>query len=175
LDVGPVYIDGRWQTTGRALDVTDKYTGQLMARVAACGPAEVEAACTAAKRSLAESPLTPWQRYEILSRTSAALLARREEFARTIAREAGKPLKDAVAEVSRAANTFRLSAEEATRIHGEMVPLGSAGTERRFAYTVQVPVGVVCAIRGGPASGTWAGSSSTIPPPTGRTRCPTAG
>jgi len=116
-----------------------------MARVARSGPGEVEAALEAAQRAFRE-PLTPWQRYQILSRVSASLLARREEIALTIAREAGKPLKEALVEVGRAANTFRLSAEEATRIHGEMVPLGSAGTENRFAYTIRVPVGVVCAI-----------------------------
>ncbi|MDA8334058.1 MAG: aldehyde dehydrogenase family protein [Peptococcaceae bacterium] len=146
MKIQPLYIDGRWRTTGDHLGVTNKYTGEVMAKVAVSGPAEVDAACAAARRALAESPLTPWQRYQILSRVSAAILERREEIALTIAREAGKPLKEALVEAGRAANTFRLSAEEATRIHGEMVPLGSAGTENRFAYTIRVPVGVVCAI-----------------------------
>lgn len=84
--------------------------------------------------------------HEILSRVSFALQTKRDEIALTIAREAGKPLKEALVEVGRAANTFRLSAEEATRIHGDMVPLGSAGTENRLAYTIRVPMGVVCAI-----------------------------
>ncbi len=64
-----------------------------------------------------------------------------------MAYEAGKPLRDALAEVERAADTFTWAGEEAKRIHGEMVPLeATPGSENRLAFTIRVPVGVVCAI-----------------------------
>jgi acyl-CoA reductase-like NAD-dependent aldehyde dehydrogenase len=71
----------------------------------------------------------------------------REPMARLIAREAGKPLRDAYVEVDRGCETLRLSAEEATRIAGEEVPIASApGAENRLAFTIRRPYGVVLAI-----------------------------
>lgn len=142
----PIYINGEWRTTEKFVPVTNKYTGRVIARVAAASWEEVEEAVAAAERAFRKNALPPWRRYQILSRTAELIRDRREELGMTIAREAGKALRDALAEADRAANTFRLSAEEAVRICGEMVPLGSAGTENRFAYTIRVPVGVVCAI-----------------------------
>lgn len=146
MEIQPLYINGEWRTTADFMPVTNKYSGEVFARVAVASRKEVEEAVTAAERSFRKSALTPWQRYQILSKASELLLARREELGMIIAREAGKALKDALVEVSRAANTCRVSAEEATRVCGEMVPIGSAGAENRFAYTIRVPVGVVCAI-----------------------------
>src|SRR5215469_1115769 len=61
--------------------------------------------------------------------------------------DTGKPLRDARAEAERAADTFTWSAEEAKRIHGEMVPLeATPGSENRLAFTMRIPVGEVCAI-----------------------------
>ncbi|SHE93626.1 Acyl-CoA reductase [Desulfofundulus australicus DSM 11792] len=146
MEIQPLYINGEWRTTASFIPVTNKYSGEVIARVAVASRKEVEEAVTAAERAFRENTLTPWQRYQILSKASELLLARREELGMIIAREAGKALKDALGEVTRAANTCRVSAEEATRICGEMVPIGSAGAENRFAYTIRVPVGVVCAI-----------------------------
>ncbi len=66
---------------------------------------------------------------------------------RTLGYRCAAALRDARAEVERAADTFAWSAEEAKRIHGEMVPLeATPGSENRLAFTLRVPVGVVCAI-----------------------------
>ncbi|MGB9804790.1 aldehyde dehydrogenase family protein, partial [Desulfofundulus sp.] len=146
MEIKPLYINGEWRTTASFIPVTNKYSGEVIARVAVASRKEAEEAVTAAERAFRENTLTPWQRYQILNKASELLLARREELGMIIAREAGKALKDALGEVTRAANTCRVSAEEATRICGEMVPIGSAGAENRFAYTIRVPVGVVCAI-----------------------------
>ncbi|MZP30436.1 aldehyde dehydrogenase family protein [Heliobacterium undosum] len=139
-------IDGAWVMTEDLLEVRDKYSGELLARVSQAGEGETAAAVTAARRAL-ERPLTAQQRYGILMKTRELLLANREELGHLIAAEAGKPLKDALAEVGRAAETIRLSAEEALRITGETVPVEAfPGSENRMAFTIRVPVGVVCAI-----------------------------
>ncbi|MBC9785719.1 aldehyde dehydrogenase family protein [Heliobacterium chlorum] len=139
-------INGAWVHTEDNFEVRDKYSGEVLARVSQAGEEEVRAAVTAAKAALAH-PMTPQQRYEILMKLKDLLFENRRELGELIAAEAGKPLKDALAEVGRAAETIRLSAEEALRITGETVPVeGFPGSENRLAFTIRVPVGVVCAI-----------------------------
>ena len=67
--------------------------------------------------------LPSWKRAEVLARTADEIEAGRDDFARTIALEAGKPLKASRLEAERAAFTFRVAAEEAKRNYGEIVPL----------------------------------------------------
>jgi acyl-CoA reductase-like NAD-dependent aldehyde dehydrogenase len=109
---------------------------------------DVDAAIAAAARAapvMAEMPAH--RRAEILSGVAARLTARREEFARTIAAEAGKALKYARIEVDRAASTFTFAAEEARRIHGETIPLDAVPVgEGYFGFYHRRPVGVVAAI-----------------------------
>ncbi len=142
-----LYIDGRWREGTRGLPVLHKYRQEVMAEVAEADEALVDEAVRAARRAVDERPLSPYRRFEILRRAADLLTERKEEFARTIAREAGKPLKYARVEVDRAIQTVSLSGEEAKRIHGEQVPVDAApGAEGRLAFTLRVPVGVVCAI-----------------------------
>jgi glyceraldehyde-3-phosphate dehydrogenase (NADP+) len=86
-------------------------------------------------------------RMEILSRASEGISARHEELARTIAREGVKTIREARKEATRAAETFRISAEEARRVSGETVRFDQrAGSENRTGYFVREPTGVVGAI-----------------------------
>src|SRR5205814_1728988 len=76
-----------------------------------------------------------------------ALAARREELARCISDESGKPIRDARVEVDRAALVFSLAADEARRQHGEVLPLDlTAVTAGRLGITRRFPVGPVGAI-----------------------------
>jgi len=147
MDYYPLWINGESWDTGVRLTVTDKTSGKPWATVSQAGEKEVDAAVTAAKQAFAHQRLTVTQRYDILMAAAGLIRARREELALTMAYEAGKPLRDARAEAERAADTFVWSAEEAKRIHGEVVPLeATPGSENRLAFTLRVPVGVVCAI-----------------------------
>src|SRR3989454_504615 len=147
MDLYPLWINGEPWDTGTYLSVTDKATGAPWATVSQAGAKEVDAAVTAASHTFAKKPLTATQRYEILTRAAELIRSRIDELALTMAFEAGKPLRDARAEAERAADTFTWSAEEAKRIHGEMVPLeATSRSENRLAFTIRVPVGVVCAI-----------------------------
>ena len=80
--------------------------------------------------------------------TRPALIAeRRQDFIERIVAEAGFPVADADNEVSRTIQTLLLSAEEAKRLSGEMVPIENApGNAHRLAFTIRVPRGVVCGI-----------------------------
>ncbi len=83
----------------------------------------------------------------MLTRTASLLESNAREFATLITAEGGMPIADATREVKRAIQTFTVSAEEAKRLTGEMVPIEAApGQAQRMAFTIRVPRGVVCGI-----------------------------
>jgi acyl-CoA reductase-like NAD-dependent aldehyde dehydrogenase len=143
-----LFIDGQWTGRGPLLEVTNKYTGEVFAALPQAGREEVEAGIDAAARAApVMADLPAHKRYEILSRAAALIRERREEFARTIAIEAGKALKFARIEVDRAIGTFVFAAEEAKRMHGETIPLDAIPSgEGYFGFYVRRPVGVIVAI-----------------------------
>ena len=127
--------------------VRSPYDGAEVGRVAKHGRDDVDRAVAAAGRALAEQPIPPWRRAEILDAAARLLAERTEHFARTIARESAKPIKTARVEATRAVSTFTFAAAEARRLTGEMVPVDAAQVgEGRVAFTLRVPVGVVAAI-----------------------------
>ena len=117
-------VAGSWQKTSDVIEVRSPYNQSLVALVHRGGPDEIEKAIAAATAAFQVTRRLPsWKRAEVLEKISAAIAARREEFARTIALEAGKPIRTARAEVDRAVFTFKVAAEESKRIYGEIVPL----------------------------------------------------
>lgn len=143
----PLVIDGERVTTEERLEVYDKFNGSILGSVSTADLETVDHAVAAAKRAFETVKLSPYERYTILKKTSELLLERKTEFAELITGEVGKPIADSLIEVERTAQTIEISAEEAKRIHGEMIPVESApGAENRMAFTIRVPVGVVCAI-----------------------------
>ena len=143
-----LFIDGEWTGGSPSLEVTNKYSGETIAAFSMASREDVDAAITAADQAapvMAQMPT--YQRAAILAKTAQLLQERYEDFAKTIASEAGKALKFARAEVDRAIGTFTFAAEEAKRIHGETIPLDAipAG-EGYFGFYRRIPVGVVVAI-----------------------------
>jgi acyl-CoA reductase-like NAD-dependent aldehyde dehydrogenase len=139
-------LDGEWVETGEWQEVRSPYSGDVVGRIARAGAEEARRAVDAAHRAMRE-PLPAHRRAEILDRTSDLVAERREEIARTISAEAGKPMKAARVEAERAASTFRSAAVEARKLAGEMVPMdASPAGAGKLAFTIRVPVGVVGAI-----------------------------
>jgi acyl-CoA reductase-like NAD-dependent aldehyde dehydrogenase len=139
-------LDGEWLETGRWLEVRSPYDDSVVARVPEAGADEARRAVDAAERAMRE-PLPAHKRAEILVRVAATLGRRADEAARLISAEAGKPLKAARVEVARAMSTFTLSAMEARRLAGEVVPMeGTQAGEGKLGVTVRRPIGVVGAI-----------------------------
>ena len=143
-----LFIGGQWVEGGLRLEVRNKYSGEVVGTIPEARREEVEAAVDAARRAaevMAELPAH--RRGEILRRVAELIRERREEFARTIAAEAGKALKFARIEVDRGISTFTVASEEAKRIHGETVPMDAVPAgEGYFGFWVRRPVGVVAAI-----------------------------
>lgn len=87
------------------------------------------------------------ERMRVLRDAAARVESDADAFARLIAREGIKTIREARAEVARAVDTLRISAEEARRLHGETVPFDQTpGHDDTFAYYVPEPVGIVVAI-----------------------------
>lgn len=143
-----LFLAGRWEDGDDRLAVTSPYDGRVVGEVECAGSARAMEACVAAGAGFqAMRRLSAAGRAEILRQAAESIADRREEFARTIALENGKPIRQARLEAERAAHTFSLAAEEATRIHGELLPLDlRAGLEGRFGLVRRVPVGPVLGI-----------------------------
>ena len=145
-----LFLAGARVATSHVVEIRSPFDGSAVAEVCMAGPAEYERAATAcvdAAPSVASLPLH--ERARILREVSASLRDRRDVFAATIVREAGKPLRDARAEVDRAVMTFEVAAEEARRLpgSGEVLPMDLASHgEGRFALTRRVPIGPIAAI-----------------------------
>ncbi len=139
-------IGGEWVETGAWVEVRSPYSGAVVGRVARAGAAETRAAIDAAERAMRE-PLPAHRRAEILALVAAHLDRRHEEAAQTICAEAGKPLRTARVEASRAVSTYTFAAVEARKLAGEAVPMdASQAGEGKLAFTVRRPIGVVGAI-----------------------------
>ncbi|QDS37152.1 aldehyde dehydrogenase family protein [Brevibacillus brevis] len=142
-----LYIGGEWVKTESYIPVLHKYTGECIARIAKAEQQHVTEAVEAAWETFKTDKLTPFQRYKILLKASELMEERRDEMERSLIREVGKTRKDAMNELDRTINTLRLSAEEAKKIHGEMIPLqATEGSENRLGFTIRVPKGVIGAI-----------------------------
>ena len=139
-------IGGEWVETGDWQEVRSPYSGEVVGRVAKAGAADARAAIDAAEKAMAD-PLPAHKRAEILVRVVAGIARRHDEIAAQIAAEAGKPLKTAKVETSRAMSTYTFAAVEARKLAGEVVPMDAAQAgEGKLAFTLREPIGIVGAI-----------------------------
>ncbi len=141
-------VNGEWLSEGSAVEVRAPADQSVMARVVQPGRRHVEAAIGASVKAFEVTrKLGAYERQRVLRAVADGIAARREEFARTLAREAGKPIKTARVEVDRAVLTFTLAAEESTRIYGEWLPLDvQAATAGRWAIVRRFPIGPIATI-----------------------------
>lgn len=148
METKPLLIGGEWRTTDSAQEVRSPFNGEVLARVSYASRADVEeAVAVAASAARGMRPLPRYEVAEALRRLADYLKEHREDFARTIAQESGKPITAARGEVDRAVSTFTFASEEARRFVGERVPvdtqtLGSG----RIGYVERIPRGVIFGI-----------------------------
>jgi acyl-CoA reductase-like NAD-dependent aldehyde dehydrogenase len=142
------YLNGEWRTDGETKEVRAASDRQVLATVTQARREHVEAAMVAASSAFAVTrKLGAYERQRVLRDVAAGLTKRQDEFARTLALEAGKPLKAARGEVSRAIFTFTIAAEESARICGEWLPLDlQPSTAGRWAIVRRFPLGPIAAI-----------------------------
>ena len=117
-----LFIDGCWVKPGARFEVRVPYDGAVFAAAPKANRAEVGQAVAAAKKAApAAARLPSHKHHEILAKAAALMQERTEDFARVIACESGKPVREARSEVGRSVQTLSFSAEEARRNVGEGV------------------------------------------------------
>ncbi|MCV2489295.1 aldehyde dehydrogenase family protein [Geodermatophilus sp. YIM 151500] len=135
------------EQAAEVVPVANPYTGEVLAHVPLCGPEEVDRACTRAAAALARDDFPPHARARVLDAAARRLGERQEELAQLITAESGKVIRDARAEVGRAAETLRFSAAEARTLTGEVVPMeATAAGVGKLGLAIRLPIGVVGAI-----------------------------
>jgi len=118
-----ILIGGKWIDTNNYIDIINPYNGKSIDSVSKASSDHLkEAVDSAVRGSKAMKGLSRHRRYEILSKSAELMLERKDEIAKTMALESGKPLAYSKGEVSRAYETIVLSAEEAKRLGGEVIP-----------------------------------------------------
>ncbi|HWA37825.1 MAG TPA: aldehyde dehydrogenase family protein [Burkholderiales bacterium] len=141
-------IDGEWlDGKGARIVVLDKYRLAPGAEIGAADRGQCETAVARAHAAFRAGAPNPYDRGAILERAAALLDSRMAELVETMQMEAGFTAADAAGEVRRCKETLRLSAEEARRLAGDVIPLAGAPQQAgRLGFTLRVPLGVVLAI-----------------------------
>jgi len=145
----PIFLAGRWVESPDVLVVQNPADPTTPAgSTFNATPEQYEEAVQAAVAAFEVTRTLPaYERGRILREISAGIRERREELGRLIALEAGKPIRDALVEVDRASLTFRLGAEEAERMTGELIPLDLMPSSRdRVGITRRFPIGPIAGI-----------------------------
>ncbi|MDO8299360.1 aldehyde dehydrogenase family protein [Lacisediminimonas sp.] len=140
-------INGEWVDGESTQVLTEKYQGRVYGEMAVASAAQVEQAVGIALAGVKASTLTPYERYRILSQAARNVESRMEVLVGLMRDEAGFTRADGENEVRRCVQTLELSAEEAKRLNGELVPMqAAAGMKNRMGFTLRVPRGVICCI-----------------------------
>lgn len=143
-----IYVGGVFKSNNTPLEVNNPYDGEVFAQTCIAGAPELEEAITAAlavEQEMKELPV--YKRYEILMQIMHEIKNKREHLANILAKEAAKPLRYALGEIDRAAQTFLIAAEESKRLPSEYISLdwtlAGAGKEGFIKY---FPVGLIAGI-----------------------------
>ncbi|HLU47505.1 MAG TPA: aldehyde dehydrogenase family protein [Planctomycetota bacterium] len=139
----PAWIANRAHAPNRDLEVTDKYSGEVVTRVPLADERTIdEAIGRAVEAAEPMRRLAAYERQAVLEHCARRFDERREELALLLAIEAGKPIRDSRGEVGRLIDTFRTAAGEAVRMHGEVLPLDITPRARGYrGFWKRVPIG----------------------------------
>src|SRR2546425_5972137 len=142
------FIDGKWLEEGDIVEIRAPYDGAVVGRVYRGRREHAEAAIAAAVKAFGTTRRLPaFERQRVLRQIATGMQERKEEFSRTLAQEAGKPIKTARIEVERAIFTFNIAAEETVRGYGEYLPLDwQQSTAGRWGIVRRFPLGPIAGI-----------------------------
>jgi acyl-CoA reductase-like NAD-dependent aldehyde dehydrogenase len=143
-----IYLAGEFVEAGTPLEIRNPADGSLVATTFQAGPDELERATVAAVDAFEQTKRLPaYARRDVLAHVAACIERDTDELANLLSRESGKPIRDAAGEVARGALTFRIAAEESTRINGEWLPLDWAPANKgRHGIVRRYPIGPVAGI-----------------------------
>jgi len=139
----PYFLGNEPVAANQDLAVTDKYTGEVATRVALADAAAIDRAIgLAVEADAAMRRLPAYHRQAVLQHCVRRFQERAEELAMSLCIEAGKPIKDSRGEVGRLIDTFRIAAEEAVRIPGEVMTMDVTPRARGYnGMWKRVPIG----------------------------------
>ena len=146
LVIESAFIGGRWEreASNKVFAVNNPADGSVIANVPDCGAKEAKAAVDHAQAAFPEwRARTGKERSQLIKRWFDLMIAHREDLAKLISWEQGKPLKEALGEVDYGAAYVEWFAEEAKRAYGDVIP---ATARNKRIVVVKQPVGVVAAI-----------------------------
>src|SRR5262245_33665079 len=143
-----MFLRGEWVDRPQRVEVHNPYDGSLVDTVPRASADDARAAIAGAVEGAAIMRKLPgYERSQILRRAAQIMQERTPDLGRTISLEEGKVLAEGLFEASRARETIDLSADEAKRLGGELLPLdGAPGGADKLGFTLRVPCGVVAAI-----------------------------
>jgi len=141
-------LNGEWVDRPQKIEVHNPQDNSLIDVVPQATAEDMKAALDAAEAGSERAKQMPvHQRIAILQQTANTLAGQHEDFARIIAREGIKTIREARKEVTRCIETIRLSAEEARNLGGETIPFDQMpGSENRLGYFMREPIGIIGAI-----------------------------
>ena len=139
----PYYLANKPVFAPQTLPVTDKYSGEVVTQVALADAAAIDQGIAAAVRAApAMAAMAAYERQDVLQHCVMRFRERFEELAYSLCVEAGKPIRDARGEVTRLIDTFRIAAEEAVRMRGELQTLDISPRARDYrGMWKRVPIG----------------------------------
>jgi len=142
------YVDGKWMDEGDIVEIRAPYDGAVIANVYQGRREHAEAAIAASVKAFGTTRRLPaFERQRVLRSIAEGIRDRKEEFVRTVATEAGKPIKSARMEVDRSIFTFNVASEETVRGYGEYLPLDwQQSTAGRWGIVKRFPLGPVAGI-----------------------------
>ncbi len=144
----PIYVAGNFEKSAKVLDVYNPFKGYAFARTYQASDEQYEIAITKAlecRKAMAEMPAH--ERYIALRFISDAITLNRQVLAETLCYESGKPIRYALAEVDRAAQTFLVAAEEAKRLPKEYMSLDwTPAGNKKEGLVKYFPAGLVAGI-----------------------------
>ncbi len=142
-----MYLLGERIKRAKTISVKSPYDNQVVDTLAVSEKEDIDRAIETAKAGFELLKNMPaGDRAKILERSADIIRKNREDFAKTIALESGKTIKEARGEVNRAVNTMRLSSIAAMRLTGETVRFDLAGQSKKVGFYIRVPLGIVLAI-----------------------------
>lgn len=139
----PLYVANQPEQINHDLEVRDKYSGEVVTKVAMADQETIERAISAAVEATKPMRrLKPYERQQILQHCVKRLEERSDELAMSLCIEAGKPIRDSRGEVTRLIDTFRIAAEEAVRIEGHVHNLEISSRAAGYrGFDQRMPIG----------------------------------
>ena len=140
------FIDGKWQPSlsNETYEVLNPATEEVLGNASKASSKDIQKALVSAEKGLEIwRNIDPWKRSQILRKIADLIREKKDNLAKWMTLEVGKPLGEGIAESNAAADIFEWNSEETKRIYGQTVESRNKNTRIHVYYQ---PVGVVAAL-----------------------------